>query len=435
MLLVKRASDYIESLVTVFIRIIKQILYTVYCKKDLSIGHLKVNYFVDFIEKLWINNSNSNEIDNENEENEELLKKSPFNDVANFHQIRTNSYKSLNQIEMTASGVSRKQFIGVKTYLEKVQYIKVYPDSLSLKEGFFESFLKFCSNLKRLTIVLVSTNLIHYQNDWLLRNYPLLEHFELQMLNAHKIEAMETFLQLNPNIRTIAIYGRFLWMNRESFRIVGHKLNILATTYIENYLNSVELSVFCGLLNELHEQKLYKRLHLYFPGACFKQIHANELALVKGLAKLAVMNPHELVNLASLTDLEELFMGSSNFIADLKDLPAKLINLKRVQFLITSLNDILILIRGARKLNKLKFNLIRNESSDEFIDFLDLLMLNKEREKLSGASKIIIYVREKIYLATKWTIKCTNYTFIEMKRATSYDWRHEFDASFFFGIE
>ncbi|XP_055303149.1 uncharacterized protein LOC129568846 isoform X1 [Sitodiplosis mosellana] len=59
---------------------------------------------------------------------------------------------------------------------------------------------------------------------------------------------------------------------------------------------------------------------------------------------------------------------------------------------------------------------------------LDLVAINKERAKLSGARKITIYVRDDIFLATKWTVRHgdINLSLIEMKRTDSLEWNHHF---------
>ncbi|XP_055306450.1 uncharacterized protein LOC129570761 [Sitodiplosis mosellana] len=59
---------------------------------------------------------------------------------------------------------------------------------------------------------------------------------------------------------------------------------------------------------------------------------------------------------------------------------------------------------------------------------LNLVALNKERGKLPNARKVTIYVRDDVFLATKWATKNgdTHLKYIEMKRSDSYEWNHHY---------
>lgn len=59
---------------------------------------------------------------------------------------------------------------------------------------------------------------------------------------------------------------------------------------------------------------------------------------------------------------------------------------------------------------------------------LNLIALNKERAKLQNARKMTIYVRDDVFLTTKWAMKHgdINLRFIEMKRSDSYEWNHHY---------
>lgn len=67
-----------------------------------------------------------------------------------------------------------------------------------------------------------------------------------------------------------------------------------------------------------------------------------------------------------------------------------------------------------------------NDTSDWRV--LNLVALNEERSKLTGARKITIYFRDDIFLATKWTTLHgnTNLSLIEMKRSDSLEWNHHY---------
>lgn len=69
-----------------------------------------------------------------------------------------------------------------------------------------------------------------------------------------------------------------------------------------------------------------------------------------------------------------------------------------------------------------------DDTDDDFSNWrlLNLVALDKKRRKLPGARKITIFVRDDIFLATKWSTKYgdINLKFIEMKRSDSHEWNH-----------
>lgn len=78
-------------------------------------------------------------------------------------------------------------------------------------------------------------------------------------------------------------------------------------------------------------------------------------------------------------------------------------------------------------INKTRVNRLHHgKFFEESENILDLRGLNKEREKLTFAKKILIYVKEDIFLATKWALTQTEFNLIEMKRIDSYDWNMAF---------
>ena len=55
--------------------------------------------------------------------------------------------------------------------------------------------------------------------------------------------------------------------------------------------------------------------------------------------------------------------------------------------------------------------------------FLHLAALNRERKRLNGAKKVIIYINNNLYLKTKWAIGPTDFDLVEMKRHFfNYSW-------------
>lgn len=55
---------------------------------------------------------------------------------------------------------------------------------------------------------------------------------------------------------------------------------------------------------------------------------------------------------------------------------------------------------------------------DKSTEIIDLLALNKLREKLAAAKKLTLFVRDSVYMATKWAMD-TDLHLIQLKRLTS----------------
>lgn len=95
------------------------------------------------------------------------------------------------------------------------------------------------------------------------------------------------------------------------------------------------------------------------------------------------------------------------------EIPNLCINLVRLYVEETSVDDILPFVRQSRNLNEITITHLEENA-------LDLSSLNNERKKLNGVRKVMIYVSEDVYLATKWTTKDFNLDLIEMERIDSH---------------
>lgn len=279
--------------------------------------------------------------------------------------------------------------------------------------------LSFCSNIKFLSICDDLQNV----DQWTHQIFPNLEELEIMGSEMGEIPVLKAFLEQNTTIKQLSITMSLLRLNRAIFK----NLNAKFDTLVIKYSPSIEFDLACHLLNELHESGLYKKLHFYFLYGV-EQTSINQLASVKGLVKFHVAFGSSLnLHFGSLESIEELYVRRSVSITDLNSLPYNCRKLKRIEFGIASSDDILPFICHAKTVNKIKVSSLKNGSYfDEDKNILNLLALNKERKKLYGARKIMIYVQENVYLATKWAMRQTEFSLIEMKRHTSYNWKHSF---------
>lgn len=137
----------------------------------------------------------------------------------------------------------------------------------------------------------------------------------------------------------------------------------------------------------------------------------NQLATVKGLSGLQAIVVNDSLSFPALETLEELKISNIKKIADLASIKT---NLKRLEFVSADFNDIMPFIRESVEMRTIKI--------EYFFDCsIDLLKLNKEREKLQNAHKITMYVDERTYLDTKWAMKETNFGLIRLKRIDSFE--------------
>ncbi|XP_031635376.1 uncharacterized protein LOC116348494 [Contarinia nasturtii] len=284
-----------------------------------------------------------------------------------------------------------------------------------MKENVLGELIAGCySNVKYLYLIRQSN-----EDQWTHRIYPALEHFELKSSRSDEIPGLKTFFELNTTIKKFSVDMELFWSNRELFKKSNIKFDTLSIGFGKecDEFNTYEFKLLCRLLNDLYASGFYKNLHMHFlyPGLRIPQAFINQLASVKGLVKFHFELKTHLL-LGTLRNLEELGTAT-NFISDLKLIPHMLSKLKRLYFIKASSDDILPFICHAKKVNKIKVECLFGLNK-----ILDLLALNKEREKLVGAHKITIYVEEVVYFATKWAMKQKDFKLIEMKRDTSYNW-------------
>ncbi|XP_055301895.1 uncharacterized protein LOC129568251 [Sitodiplosis mosellana] len=367
---------------------------------DFEINYVYAKCFIEFVQKIRVIQSDE--------------------EFCRF--LQWNHLESLKQIRLYDQHLTRNKIECMKQILSQVEAVELL--ECKIEGDFFESLLVFCSNMKRLCVD--GTTMIGTKYNWLHRNYPTLEHFQLLTAIGLKIDELKAFFELNPNIKKLAFGGKCFWVNQVAMWNCKLELEILEIKYDKR----VELDSLCPFLNELHRRGLFKQLHVYFDLPFgFEQEIIDHLATVDGLVKLVANSRHSYINISSLIKLEELCITSLN---DLEHLPDTLTNLKRLYILEATSDDILPFIRRATKLTKIKVNrMYYGKHFEQSKNILDLPGLNEERGKLAFAKKIMIYVKEDIFLATKWSLKQTEFSLIEMKRTDSIDWEMAFQIDRF----
>lgn len=355
-----------------------------------------------------------------------------------FEYIATNHFKSLNEFRLAQTELTAFKMECMKTILSDVEVLEV--DQCSLKQEFFEHFLKLCLKLKRLSVSRSSydrdgATIIGSDNEWMHRKYATLEHLELTDLYEFKKNDFKTLFDMNPNIRSFSIDAKSLLINRQSFLSCGAKLEKLAVDFHPENINSdVEpgliVNIVYDLLIELHEMGFYQCLHLYITFIdrqnCLQKLFSLDSLEMLGGFITSIEMP--------LKKLKDLDIDKTSDVTNLEGFPSKIPTLERINFSKATSNDILPFICQSNKLKIMKIDQLMDGTYLEN-GVLDLVALNRERGKLIKARKLSIYVNESVFLATKWATKNINFNLIELRRGESFECeksnsRHRFINSF-----
>lgn len=303
------------------------------------------------------------------------------------------SYKTLKHIEFFGSTLTQSFIELLEPFLPNLETFDIYFGDVD--GDIYENLLKHCMKLRSLNIYR------DFHAECLPKKYPALEHLQIKTNNIRpECDELIEFFKLNPTVRYLTVDDECIRHNRRNLLESNIKLHYLI---IANLFG--EDNAFYATLNELHQRHFYKQLHVYV----LESISVDHLAALRGLVTLYVTKN---IKLPSLTTLRELgFDVDVNF--DVHDIPGLCINLERLVIRKISVNQIVPFIRYSRNLTEIYVEWLKESS-------LDISALNKEREQLAGARKLIIYVNENVYLATRWQSREISLKLIEIQRHGSY---------------
>lgn len=348
--------------------------------------------------------------------------------------MEADGFKSLKEIRLkpgvviTTIGISR-----INEILNQVKTVKLdYPKFIDSEAEFYESFLKYCTAIKRLCILgKCHSPIVGTDNSWLYRKYPKLEHFVLTAIKSGPIDELKTFFEQNTNIHSFATNIEMIMANRDVFKMITPKWNVLSIKF--KCRNTLNLDARDFLI-ELYTCGLFKKLHVsLITSFIIDHEIANYLASLKFLEKISIdgVFRYEYMDLTPIVHLKQLCIFQIPRVNNMKMLVEKLVNLEFVQFTFVKFDDILPFVRHSPKLTKIV--VYRLMEFDE--NMLNIEELNKERSKLVNARKVTMFVQEHIYLAAKWAKNQTNCSFIEIKRGSSYDAiNHSFDYTSYYAL-
>lgn len=344
-----------------------------------------------------------------------MLRKLPIRDyhLKYLEHTDSNCFNLVNQMTFLTSPLITAQIEAVKHILSRCESISI--ESVQIKGDFFDTFLKFCKQLKCLFISKIKSNKVIGDGDeWMQHKYPTLEHISLQACSYSNVEIesfeFKEFCELNSSIKMFSTNFEFLWMNRNWILESNIRLDVFAVNGACN--SSLPIDSIFGLLTQLFQQEFYQRLHITASWIDDQQI-IDQILSLKSLEKLCLRNITVKISFPSFPNLKMLSFYAYEHFAELNI--NHLVNLEQIYFVFASINDIVPFIVSCAKLSKITVDHLENGIYFKN-DIINLSALNNEREKLAGAQKLLFYVPETILLKHKWTTKI-KYNLIELKRA------------------
>lgn len=293
---------------------------------------------------------------------------------------------------------------GIKRVLSQLEILQL--NNVDVNGDFYEIILKHCPHLKHLDIITRSNTIIGTGNEWLLRQYPMLKHFEIHVGREHRpslqyAAELSTFFQLNSQIRIFSVNFEYLGWIKHILLELSVKFDRLVV-YAPEYLQSI-----CNLTNDLYEHGIYERLHLYLYDA---QFDGGNFSTFNNLEKLYFCDVTDEFTTPIVASVKEL---SIRLIYD-GDVPQMIaenfINLRIIDLQIAEMHDIRPFVCHAPNIQQIRVGCLDFDWSDDI-----LIELNKERKKLAGACKVAIHVDERLFLLFKWATKIS-LNLIELKR-------------------
>lgn len=330
---------------------------------------------------------------------------------------RLNCYEWIRHLYLW-TGLNNTQIDGIKYILNQLETLKL--NYVQINGDFYEILLKYCQRLKYLGIgtCTLPKMIIGTGNEWLLREYPILEHFEINIRSPCKeqLQCAELliFFERNPNIRIFSTDSAFLLLSNQFLLESNIRLDRLNILILHN------LNIICNLTNVLYAQQIYKKLRLYGGSRAVFRDEAQYLSEFCNLEKLYLDSLPEDYPLPLIESVKELS------ISVYSDLPSHIpllmatnfCNLRRITMSFANLLDILPFIRYARELEEIRIGELDLESPEK-PNIRDFIALNEEREKLDQARKVTIFFIERYFLEYKWMGKL-NFSMINLKRAESF---------------
>lgn len=272
-----------------------------------------------------------------------------------------------------------------------------------------------------------------FENSLLLQSYPKLEHLHWSRSKySTSIKELYPFFELNSHVRSFGIDLESLCASKDIIIQTHMKfddltIDVCKHSYQSYYLDDYQL--WFNVLCELHKRGIFKRLHLNF--LLFNKEILQQMGPLEAIKSISLehnLNDDlSIVKLPQLINLIELKVSDQCEI-DHINVAKQVVNLERIYFESITVDGLMQFLRHSVKLKVIKIKHLEYNPNDKKCcnNILDLLVLNKARERLTYATKVTIFISETTYLTTKWSMKSDDFHLVEIRRESSYYWRHNF---------
>lgn len=324
--------------------------------------------------------------------------------ISDVQYIATNC-DSLREVGFFGK-IDKSKIDCLKVKLDRIENIQlIFTPYMNGSLDIYYDILRFCTNLKSLSIDIMWER--DNNNEWMYHKYPKLQQLTIREYGTLNDDAFKIFLKLNTQLQILVIFEETLLRNNEHIINSKVQLDILHTSF-DSKSNWVDN---CKIVNNLHANGVYKRLSFIVQNEDVCQDRLNQIGKLRGLQFLSTCRDLKRnLRFPTIETIRNLTIIGSLQLKYMENMVDSFPNLREVT--ITSYEmKIENLIPFIRRLPQLKAIGIPH-----FEQNLDLLVLNEERKKLSGACKLTIYVPEHIYFRTMETYFYANCNLIEIKR-------------------
>lgn len=333
-----------------------------------------------------------------------------------FHKLDTYTLSLIKQITLWTGELNEISKIQPE-FWKQIERFQI--GTWEFHGDFYETILKYCENLKDLSIChIMNDTVIGKNNKWLHRQYKSIEHISLDDSDVGgpgpvgwEIPELKIFFQKNPNIRSFSTSFNFLWENRHCWLDTNIKIDVLKVQgdcFLQSGMDRI-----CKLLNQLFEQGFFKRIHMKAT-YIYNQEDMNAILSLKGMEKIYLACVEIKTTLPSLPYLRELGICYDGNFDDFETIAKNLLRVDCVYFSHARSDTLIPFIKYAALVQKIKIDHL-DEGTFFENGIINLVELNEIRKTLTYACPIKIYVSEKIFLATKWALN-TEMDFVRLKR-------------------
>lgn len=284
-----------------------------------------------------------------------------------------------------------------------------------------EQLLDYCPNVKCLRMERNNFDLPAAAHSFFQRDYPSL--CEFQYSRGFDIDLLSMFLERNSGIKWFYTDANDLWTSGHTFLASNIHLNCLSIELYSDDIKAVAIE-FANFLRTLCDREFYKKLHM---SVTWPRATSDYREFIDGMTTfnaLEMLCTYRFNGLACHTiQLKELHLRSVESEIDLNNLAMNLKQLERLWIQGTDEQIILPFLRYSRTL---KVAIVRFSDAQQ----INLLAMNRERDKLDRPSKVLIGVPENIYLNTKRLGKNRHLSLVEITREESVHEKFEYISTY-----